>query len=165
MFSNEGFNISRRITLVRSISPKISLGGSISRRCLNAVSKRSTSSVNSLSNNSAFLPSATVLTITPKFLGRILSISLFKRFRSSTDFIFCDTDTFSEKGIRTRWRPAILNSEVKRGPLVEIGSFATCTATYWPTESTSPIFPFLLISGSSFNLATGIPFRAIHCFI
>ena len=34
-------------------------------------------------------------------------------------------DVYKRQGINTRFRPAILSSEVKRGPLVEIGSLAT----------------------------------------
>ena len=46
--------------------------------------------------------SATVRTMTPKFFGLILINSCLRRARSSLDLIFCDTETLSLKGIRTK---------------------------------------------------------------
>ena len=55
--------------------------------------------------------------------------TFFRRFRSSADRIRLLTDTLSENGIKTRLRPAKDISDVRRGPFVDIGSFATCTKT------------------------------------
>ena len=77
----------------------------------------------SLSNSATFLPSATVRMITPNPFGLMLFTSLFKRSFSSLLSIFCETDTRSEKGTITKYRPAMDNSELILGPLVEMGSF------------------------------------------
>ena len=55
------------------------------------------------------------------------------RFFSSAERIFCDRNTFDEKGTNTTLRPASEISAVRRGPLVEIASLATCTITVCPT--------------------------------
>ena len=59
-------------------------------------------SFKSLSKSATDLPSAIVLIIIPKLSGFMLFISLRSLFRSSTDLIFCDTETLSENGTRTR---------------------------------------------------------------
>ena len=57
---------------------------------------------NSASSSAARFPSATVRTMTPKFLGLMLWISCFKRLRSSPRLIFVETETLFSKGISTR---------------------------------------------------------------
>ena len=54
-------------------------------------------------------------------------INRCKRFLSALSVIFLETLIALEKGTNTKYRPAIDNSQDKRGPLVEIGSFTTCT--------------------------------------
>ena len=80
---------------------------------------------NSLSSSAALLSSATVRTMIPKPAGLIESNSCFKRWRSASRLIFCDTITPSAKGMRTIFRPAIEISAVRRGPLVFMGSLET----------------------------------------
>ena len=101
----------------------------------------------SASSSATRLPSATVRTITPKFLGLILCNNCFKRARSSLDLIFWETETLSLNGIKTRYRPAKDSSHVSRGPFVEIGSFTICTITSCPCCSTVEIVPSLSMSG------------------
>jgi hypothetical protein len=69
------------------------------------------------------LPCATVLTITPKPFGVILFTNLFNLSFSFESSIFCEIEILFENGTRTKNLPAIDNSEVTLGPLVEIGSF------------------------------------------
>ena len=77
----------------------------------------------SLSSSATFLPSATVLIITPKPLGLILSINLFNLFFSSVLFSFWEIDTLSENGMRTIYLPAKDSSDDTLGPLEEMASF------------------------------------------
>ncbi|MNI87467.1 hypothetical protein D3C85_1492140 [compost metagenome] len=62
-----------------------------------------------------------------------------------------------ENGTSTTYLPAIDRSELKRGPLVEIGSLAICTGRSMFLLSTSEILPALLISASSFKLSNNVP--------
>ena len=71
--------------------------------------------------------------ITPKFFGKTAAAMPLSRFFSSAERIFCDRNTFDEKGTSTTLRPASEISAVRRGPLVEIASLATCTITVCPT--------------------------------
>ena len=71
-----------------------------------------------------------------------------KRYFSSDDLIFCDTEILLLKGMRTIKRPVKEISVVSRGPFDEIGSLATCTISFLPRERTSVIVPCLSMSGS-----------------
>ena len=104
--------------------------------------------LSSPSSSATRFPSATVRTITPKFFGLILISNCLRRARSSLDLIFCDTETLSLKGISTRYLPANEISEVRRGPLVEIGSLTICTTTSCPTLSVLATVPSFSRSGS-----------------
>ncbi len=77
----------------------------------------------SLSSSATFLPSATVLIITPNPFGFMLVIKRFNLSFSSLLSIFCETETRSENGTSTIYLPAMESSELIRGPLVEMGSF------------------------------------------
>ena len=63
-----------------------------------------------------------------KFLGLILSISSFRRFLSSVLAIFGNRHTFRKWGDDQK-RPGMVISQLSLGPLVEMGSFNTCTKT------------------------------------
>ncbi len=76
---------------------------------------------------------AAVRMMTPKFLGNTAAAIRFSRFFSSFERIFCERKTFDEKGTSTTLRPASEMSAVRRGPLVEMASLATCTRTVCPT--------------------------------
>jgi hypothetical protein len=65
--------------------------------------------------------------MSPKFFGLMLSARACRRLRSSALAIFFDTETASEKGESTMYRPGRVSSQESRGPLVEIGSFRICT--------------------------------------
>ena len=114
--------------------------------------------LSSPSSSATRLPSATVRTMTPKFLGLMLISSCLRRARSSLDLIFCDTETLSLKGINTRYLPAKESSEVSLGPLVEIGSFTICTTTSCPTLSVLDTVPSFSRSGSMVALVIGLSF-------
>ena len=86
-------------------------------------------------------------TMTPKFLGLMLMSSCLRRARSALDLIFCDTETLSLKGMRTRYLPAKDSSEVSRGPFVEMGSLTICTTTSCPTFSVLATVPSFSRSG------------------
>ncbi|MCY1531927.1 hypothetical protein D9M68_671670 [compost metagenome] len=109
---------------VRSISPHTLLEGSASGSFFIKLSHLDTESNKSFCNSATPLPSDTVLIITPKFLGLILSIIFLRRLRSVLLLIFLETEITLEKGTRTIYLPAIERSELSRGPLVEIGSLA-----------------------------------------
>ncbi len=93
--------------------------------------------------------------MTPKLLGNTAVAIRFKRFFSSAERIFCERNTFEEKGTSTTLRPAREMSEVRRGPLVEMASLATCTMICCPTWS--PILPDFSTDGSSFMLSSRSP--------
>ena len=94
---------------------------------LHMVFQRSNEFCKSLSNSATFLPSATVLKITPKPFGLMLFTNLFNRSFSFESSIFCETEILSEKGTNTKNLPAIDSSELNLGPFVDIGSFTICT--------------------------------------
>ena len=98
-----------------------------------------------------FLPSATVLTITPKPLCLIDCTSFLSRSFSCFDSIFCETETRSEKGTKTKNRPANESSQLILGPFVEIGSLTTCTNIDWLALSMSATAPSLSISFSNWK--------------
>ena len=133
---------------VRLVSSKTS-SGSLLAFCalMKASSHLLTNTLSSESSSATRFPSATVLTITPKFLGLMLWMSCFKRARSSADFILEDTDTLSWKGINTRKRPGNDSSQVRRGPLVEMGSFTICTRISCPCWSVVCTLPSFSRSG------------------
>ena len=76
----------------------------------------------SLSNSETDFSSATVLTITPKFLGLIDLIKFINLSLSSLLVIFFEMFIASEKDTKIRYLPAKDSSVVTRGPFVEIGS-------------------------------------------
>ena len=75
-----------------------------------------------MSNSETDFSSATVLTITPKFLGLIDLIKFINLSLSSLLVIFFEMFIASEKDTKIRYLPAKDNSVVTRGPFVEIGS-------------------------------------------
>ena len=79
----------------------------------------------SCSISSSLASMAAVRMITPKFFGRTSEAIRFRRRFSSAERIFCERNTFDEKGTSTTLRPASEMSDVRRGPLVEIASLAT----------------------------------------
>ena len=149
MFSYVGLNKSLNNATALPVSSKISCG----RFCvfctlMSASSQRFMRILSSASSSATLLPSATVRTMTPQFLGLMLLMSCLSLARSSPLFILVDTDTLSPKGIRTRYLPAKLNSPVSRGPFVDIGSLTICTNTSSPTVSVFCTLPSFLRSGS-----------------
>ena len=109
--------------------------------------------VKSASSSATFFPSATVRTITPKFLGTILLIKFFNLSFSLADFNFCEIEILLEKGSKTIYLPAKDISEISLGPLVDIGSLETCTKTSSFFFNKSSIFPSLGILGSALILS------------
>src|ERR1044071_4949641 len=81
----------------------------------------------------------------------------WRRLRSSLLEIFFETLTVVEKGTNTRYLPAIDNSDESLGPLVEIGSFTTCTGNNRPFDNCWVIFPCLSMSFSALNLSRRLP--------
>ena len=73
----------------------------------------------------------------------------FRRSFSPFASIFCETETRSEKGTRTINLPARESSELILGPLVDIGSFTTCTKIDWFGLRMSKTVPSLSISFSN----------------
>ena len=65
--------------------------------------------------------------------GSTAAAMRLRRFFSSAERIFCERKTFDEKGTSTTLRPASEMSAVRRGPLVEMASLATCTMICCPT--------------------------------
>ena len=65
----------------------------------------------------------------PNPFGLMLDINCFNLARSCALLILVETEILSQKGIKTIKRPAKEISQVRRGPFVEIGSFAICTRT------------------------------------
>ena len=57
----------------------------------------------------------------------MLLISFLSLAFSSGFSIFCETETLSEKGVKTMYLPARESSVVSLGPFVEIGSFEICS--------------------------------------
>ena len=131
---------------VRSISPSTFLVGSATSSRLLNFSHFSIRSVISFSSSATPLPSDTVRIITPKLGGLMPSTIFLRRLRSLLDFIFFEMETTSENGTNTTKRPAMDRSELRRGPLVEMGSFAICTGKSMFRESISEILPDLFIS-------------------
>ncbi len=109
----------------------------------------SSSIVRSSCSSAVFLPSAAVLTITPKFFGLIDSTIFCRRFLSSAEWIFRETATMSLNGVITTKRPGSEISQLSRGPFAAIGSFNICTNMLGLPLKTSLIFPVLIISGST----------------
>src|SRR5690606_27695948 len=105
----------------------------------------------SLSSSATSFPAATVRMIMPKFSGFIDDSKRVNRFLSALSVIFLEILTVLENGTNMIYLPAIDNSQDNRGPLVEIGSFTTCTISCWFLVSTWLSFPSLSISGSSLN--------------
>jgi hypothetical protein len=70
------------------------------------------------------LPSATV-TITPNPFG-LMDCTSFLSLSFLFDLLFFEIETRSEKGTKTI-NPARESSALILGPLVDIGSFTTCT--------------------------------------
>ena len=101
----------------------------------------------STSASEAFI--AAVRIMTPKFLGSTPCAMRLSRFFSSAERIFCEMKTFDENGTSTTLRPASEMSAVRRGPLVEMASLATCTMTVCPTSRWAPILPLFSSAGSS----------------
>ncbi len=87
----------------------------------------------SCSTSASLASIAAVRMITPKFLGKMDDAIRFSRRFSSDERIFCERNTFDEKGTNTTLRPANEMSAVRRGPLVEMASLAICTMTVCPT--------------------------------
>ena len=156
IFSKLGFNRSRRMVDVLSISPNNLNGGWAVFSKPYMVSQRATKSWISRSRSATFFPSATVRTMIPKLRGLILIARRFKRWRSAELFIFWEIETTSEKGTRTTYLPANDNSEVIRGPFVLIGSFAICTMIGTLADTTWDILPALLISSSLAKLVSNV---------
>ena len=111
----------------------------------------------SVCSSAVFLPSAAVRTITPKFLGFMLSTIRCRRLRSSAECILRDIATTSLKGVTTTKRPGSDISQLRRGPLEDIGSFSICTTISGLPVNTSVIFPAFCISGSFLNLPKSSP--------
>ncbi|MNQ89885.1 hypothetical protein D3C85_1052070 [compost metagenome] len=149
--------ISRISVDVLSISPQTRLAGSVSGSFFIKLSHLEIESSKSFCNSATPFPSETVLMITPKFLGLILSIIFFKRLRSVLLLIFLEMEITLEKGTSTVYLPAIERSELNLGPLVEMGSLAICTGTSKFLLTTSEIFPALLISASNLKLSNKVP--------
>ena len=127
MLVKSAFNKSLRIEVVVLSSPNTRFGGCAPLILACIVLHLSIKLLRSDSKSAVDLCSATVLMMTPKFLGLIRSIKSFNRSFSSKSLIFWLTEILSEKGTNTRYLPAKVISEHNRGPLVEIGSLATCT--------------------------------------
>ena len=98
--------------------------------------------------SAAFLFSAAVLMIMPKFLGLMLSVSLRIRFRSFAVLIFLDTLIWFWKGHRTKNLPGIETSAETLAPLVEMGSFSTWTINWSPFLTRFSIWSVLTVSSS-----------------
>ena len=142
--SYEGFSISLRIARVLLVSSNTSFGGFSHLQIAFRVSSHLWYKVvSSLSSSATLLPSATVRTIIPQFLGLILCRSCLRRALSSDDFILEEIDTLSVNGISIRKRPASEMSPVSRGPLVDMGSFVIWTRISCPCSSSVVIFPSL----------------------
>ena len=159
MFSYDGLNKSRSMATVRLVSSKTMAGSLEAFWALMKVSSHLLSrTLSSESSSATRFPSATVRTMTPKFLGLMLCMSCFNRARSSADLILEDTDTLSWKGISTRNRPGKDSSHVRRGPLVEMGSLTICTNISCPCCRVVCTLPSFSRSGRLEALAIGYSF-------
>ena len=96
--------------------------------------------------SATFLFSAAVLTTTPKFFGRMDSISLNSLSRSSVEPIFLEMAMVLLNGVSTINLPGTVISHESRWPLVEMGSLTICTRSKCFFSRTWETFPFLLIS-------------------
>ncbi len=130
----ESFSVSRMIVLARLISPMSSAGAGLRRMFCTVLRQRSICVRMSCSISSSLASTAAVRIITPKLSGSTDAAMRFRRFFSSEERIFCDRNTFEVKGTSTTLRPASDMSAVRRGPLVEMASLATCTITVCPTS-------------------------------
>ena len=130
---NDPLSESRIMVLARLISLMSCAGAVCLRMAATVLRHRSIWVRMSCSMSSSLASTAAVRIMTPKLLGNTAAAIRFKRFFSSAERIFCERNTFEEKGTSTTLRPAREMSEVRRGPLVEMASLATCTMICCPT--------------------------------
>ena len=150
MFSNEGLKTSRSMPTMRLSSSNMSDGTGAFWALSRALFQQPSRVLSSLLSSAAPLPSADVRTMTPKFFGLMLSISRRSLTFSSVDFIFCDIEILSLKGISTIKRPVNVISVVRRGPFDDMGSLTICTSSSRPASRRSTIEPCLSMSGRIF---------------
>ena len=129
----EPLSESRMIVLARFISLINWSGAVCLRMAATVLRQRSICVWMSCSMSSSRASMAAVRMMTPKFFGSTAAAMRLRRFFSSAERIFCERKTFDEKGTSTTLRPASEMSAVRRGPLVEMASLATCTMICCPT--------------------------------